>query len=72
MKSIMPFTRDYEEVFVHTLVRYEEAQYELDFRDPSFQVVSLTFEVLTVINPINVMMGKVHTHLFVKGIYLIS
>ena len=38
-------------------------------KDPSFEVISLAFEILTIIHPINIMMGEIHTHLLVKGVY---
>ena len=69
MKSIMPFPRDNQEVLVHTLVSVEETWYEPDFRNPSFEVVSLLFKVLTVIHQINVMMGEIYTYLFIKSVY---
>ena len=54
---------------VHTLVSIGKTRYEPDFKDPSFEVVSLTFKVLTIIHPINIMMGEVYTHLLFKGVY---
>ena len=69
MKSIMPIPRDNQEVLVHTLVGIRETRYEPDFRNPSCEVIPLALEVLTVIYPVNMVMGEVHTHLFVKGAY---
>ena len=66
---IMPFLQDNQEVLVHTLVSVGETWYEPDFKDPGFEVLSLFFMVLTVIHPINVMMGEIYTHLFIKGVY---
>ena len=65
----MPIPRDNQEVLVHTLVSIREIQYELDFKNPSFEVISLAFEMLTIIHPVNIMMGEVHTHLLIKGVY---
>ena len=65
----MPIPRDNQEVLVHTLVSIGEIQYELDFKNPSFEVISLAFEMLTIIHPVNIMMGEVHTHLLIKGVY---
>ena len=65
----MLIPRDNQEVLVHTLVSIGEIQYELDFKNPSFEVISLAFEMLTIIHPVNIMMGEVHTHLLIKGVY---
>ena len=69
MKSIMPFPRNNQEVLVHTFVSIGKTQYEPDFKDPSFEVASLALKVLTIIHPINIMMGEVYTHLLFKGVY---
>ena len=69
MKSIMPFPRDNQEVLVHTLVSVRETLYKPNFRNPSFEVVSLLLKVLTVIHQINVMMGEIYTYLFIKSVY---
>ena len=69
MKSIMPIPWDNQEVLVHTFVSIEETRYEPNFKDPSFEVMSLDFEILTIIHLINIMMGEIHSHLLVKGVY---
>ena len=69
MKSIKPLPWDNQEVLVHTLVGIREARYKPDLKDPSFQIIPLAFEVLKIVNRVNVVIGEAHTHLFVKGIY---
>ena len=65
----MPLPLDSQEVFVHTFVGIKEARYKPDLKDPSFQIIPLAFEVLKIVNLVNIVIGGVHTHLFIKGIY---
>ena len=69
MNSIMPFTCNNLEILVHALVSFRETQNESDFKDPNFKVVPLVLKELTIIHPVNVVMGEVYTHLFIEGIY---
>ena len=54
---------------LHALVRFGETQDEPDFENPSFKVISHTLKVLAVIHPVDVAMGKIYSHLFIKGVH---
>ena len=69
MKTIMSLTRDNKKILVHALVRFEETRNERDFEDPSFKVISHTFKVLAIIHPVDIVMGNIYSHLFIKGVH---
>ena len=69
MKNIMSLTRDNKKILVHALVRFGETRNERDFEDPSFKVISHTFKVLAIIHPVDIVMGNIYSHLFIKGVH---
>ena len=68
MQTIVPLTQDNQEILVHALVRFGETRNKPDFKNPSFEVIPSTLEVLAVIHLVDVMMGEVYPHLFIKGV----
>ena len=69
MQTIMPFTRDDEEVFVHTLIRLGNARNQPNRRDSTLKVITRFFPLLEIINPIYVMSLKVSSHFPVYHVY---
>ena len=69
MKTIMPLTWDNQKILVHAFFRFEETRDKLDFRDPSFEVIPHTLKVLAIIYPIDIVVGKIYSHFFVKGVH---
>ena len=69
MKTIMPLTQDNQKILVHALVRFGETRDEPNFEDPIFKVISHTFKVLAIIHPVDFVMGKIYSHLFIKGVH---
>lgn len=61
----MPFTRDDHKVLVHALVGFEKAGDQHDRGNLGFKVKSHALEVLAIIHPIDVVMGKINFHLMV-------
>ena len=61
----MPFTRDDQKVFVHALVGFGKAGDQHDRGNLGFKVKSHALEALAIIHPIDVVMGKINSHLIV-------
>ena len=69
MKTIMSLTRDNQKILVHALVRFGETRDKPNFRDPSFEVISRTLKVLAIIYLVDIVVGKIYSHFFVKGVH---
>ena len=64
----MPLPQDDQEILVHTFIRIKEAGDKSKLGVTSFQVVPLPFQVMKVIDPVDIMVGEVETHFLMQGI----
>ena len=56
---------DGEKEIKNNVLSFRKTKYQLDGRVPSSKIVPRARAVMTVVYPINVVVGKVDTHLFV-------
>ena len=61
----MPFTRDDQKILVHALVGFEKAGDQPNQGNRGFKVISRALEVLAIIHPIGIVIGKINPYLMI-------
>ena len=65
MQTIVPFTRDDEEVFIRTLIGLGNVRDRSNGRDLTFKIVTYFLPLLAIVNPIYIMVGEIGPHFMV-------